>query len=88
MPSGTNNRVVRTLAISVVAGYGRRTEGGVRRHWERSTCPSERVAVDITRPSEAMWAGNSRVTDAKLETFEHAGGIVRVPAVPEYQRRR
>jgi hypothetical protein len=25
------------------------------------------------------------VTDAKLETFEHAGEIVRVPAVAEYQ---
>jgi hypothetical protein len=29
--------------------------------------------------------GNSRVIDAKLETFEHAGEIVRVPAVTEYQ---
>jgi len=29
--------------------------------------------------------GHSRVIDAKLETFEHAGEIVRVPAVTEYQ---
>ena len=40
--------------------------------------------MNITRPS-ASCAGNSRVTDAKLKTFEHAGEVVRVPAVAEYQ---
>jgi hypothetical protein len=30
--------------------------------------------------------GNSHVANAELETLEHAGEIVRVPAVPEYQR--
>ena len=53
-------------------------------HRERSTCPGEQVAVNITPPSSEV-RRNSRVTDAKLETFEHAGEIVRVPAVSEYQ---
>jgi hypothetical protein len=30
-------------------------------------------------------AGRSRVGDAKLETFEHAGEIIWVPAMTEYQ---
>ena len=42
------------------------------------------MAVNITRPGTSG-AGGSRVGDAKLETFEHAGEIVWVPAVPEYQ---
>ena len=42
------------------------------------------MAVNITRPSSEV-RRNSRVTDAKLETFEHAGEIVRVPAMTEYQ---
>jgi hypothetical protein len=28
---------------------------------------------------------NSRIADAELETLEHAGEVVRVPAVTEYQ---
>jgi hypothetical protein len=28
---------------------------------------------------------NSRIADAELETIEHAGEVVRVPAVTEYQ---
>ena len=58
-------------------------EAGARRRQESSTCLSEQVAVNIT-PS-ANGAGDSCVTDAKPETFEHAGEVVLVPAVPEYQ---
>ena len=60
-------------------------EAGACWNQESSTCLSEQVAVNITRPFSASCAGNSRVTDAKLETFEHAGEVVRMPAVPEYQ---
>jgi hypothetical protein len=42
------------------------------------------VAVNIT-PLGTTGAGDSRVGDAELETLEHAGEIVRVPAVSEYQ---
>jgi hypothetical protein len=40
------------------------------------------VAVNITRLATSG-ARNSRVGDAKLETFEHAGEVVRVPAMTE-----
>jgi hypothetical protein len=36
-------------------------------------------------PFVASCAGSSLVTDAKPETFERAGEIIRVPAVSEYQ---
>ena len=41
--------------------------------------------MNITRPSALTSDANSRVADAELETFEHAGEVVRVPAVTEYQ---
>jgi hypothetical protein len=44
------------------------------------------VAVKITRPFGYEPArGSLRGADAKLETLEHAGEIVWVPAVAEYQ---
>jgi hypothetical protein len=42
------------------------------------------VAVNITRLATSG-ARNSRVGGAKLETFEHAGEIGRMPAVSQYQ---
>ena len=42
------------------------------------------MAVNITRLATSA-ARNSRVGDAKLETFEHPGEIVRVPAMTDYQ---
>lgn len=42
------------------------------------------MAVNITRLATGR-TRNSPFGDAKLETFEHAGEIVRVPAMTEYQ---
>ena len=59
-------------------------EAGACWKQESSTCLSEQVAANITPPS-ASCAVNSRVIDAKLETPEHAGEVIRVPGVAEYQ---
>ena len=59
-------------------------EADAGRDRETSTWLREQVAVNITRLATSG-ARNSRVGDAKLETFEHAGEIVPVPAVSEYQ---
>lgn len=60
-------------------------EAGVRWHWESSTCGNELVAVNRSRPLRARGApGNSTVTDAELETLEHASEVFRVPAVTKY----
>ena len=41
--------------------------------------------MNVTRSSALTSDANSRIADAELETFEHAGEIVRVPTVAEYQ---
>lgn len=41
--------------------------------------------MNITRSSALTSDANSRIAAAELETLEHAGEVVRVPAVAEYQ---
>ena len=60
-------------------------EAGARWCQERSTYLSEQVAVNITRSSVLAVGRTSRIGDAELETLQHAGEVVRMPAVPEYQ---
>jgi len=54
MPNGQKRQSRRELSrFQWLAGMVADTEeAGARRHWERSTCPSEQVAVNFTLPSE------------------------------------
>ena len=55
------------------------------RYQEISTCLSGELAVNITRSWGLGVGPISCIADAELETLEHAGEVVRVPAVTEYQ---
>ena len=41
--------------------------------------------MNVTRSSALTSDANSLIADTELETLEHAGEVVRVPAVPENQ---
>jgi hypothetical protein len=84
-PAARNCRVARELSQvqSLASKAGDTEEADARRDQETSTWLSEQVAVNLTR-SATSGARNSRVGNAKFETFEDAGEIVRMPAMTQY----